>query len=162
MASLVQLNANPRVVPYKHPDTSLKKTPLPPPPGTQLASNVPPRVACRRQCCKRWEGGHTSSQWNLFFFISLPYFYGQWEGTLSTLLSFSVIMFLTIVSSSVGFILLQLRLFAINSDKTFSTLLSTYLWVYLCVYIRRCVKVLCFLWNKSGEFPAEMQLSGRK
>ena len=49
--------------------------------------------------------------------------------------SFSVIMFLTIVSSSVGFILFQLRLFAINSDKTFSTLLSTYLCVYLCVYI---------------------------
>ena len=47
--------------------------------------------------------------------------------------SFSVIMFLTIVSSSVGFILLQLRLFAMNSDKTFSTLLSLYIYIYVDV-----------------------------
>ena len=122
----MQLNANQRVDGSfcNHPGTSLKKPPHPTTHWhTQLASNA--RVVRQRRCCKRGEGGHTSSsQWrkkkgsrsdvSVFFSPSILFF-GRWEGAMSTLLSsfFSVILFFFTI---VRFLLLRLRPFAVDSD----------------------------------------------
>ena len=146
----MQLNANQRVDGSfcNHPGTSLKKPPLPTTLWhTQLASNA--RVVRRRRCCKRGEGGHTSSsQWrkkkgsrsdvSVFFSPSILFF-GRWEGAMSTLLS----------SFFFGYFI-----FFYNSPLSSSSVTSFrggfgYKTFFPPSSLFRCVQVLFFRWNKS-------------